>query len=85
MAYLLISDAILFKFGPFLKNLTVCDGPTDGPTNQRKDTPLYTDAKTQLKMARIFIHVESYWQGCWSTRSLNGKDRVGWGKVGHMG
>ena len=56
MAYFYISDAILFKFGLFLRNST-CVWPTDQLTDrwtdqwmdQQMDTPFYRDARTHLK------------------------------------
>ena len=49
MAYFLIPDAILFRFGPFLRSSTRVwrtDGPTDGRTDGPTDGP--TDGHTLL-------------------------------------
>ena len=49
MAYFLIPVAVLFDFGPFIRNSTrvwPTDGPTDGPTDEPTDGP--TDEHTLL-------------------------------------
>ena len=70
MAYYLVPDAILFEFGPNLRNSTRVwrthgrtDGRTDRRTDRRTDIPSYRDARTHIKLFFKISRDRSAWEG----------------------